>query len=51
MTQKVEITIDGKTVELPVLEAKEGTNVVDVRGAHQRGNLHVRPRLFVDGKL
>ena len=37
MTQKVEITIDGKTVELPVLEAKEGTNVVDVRGLIKEG--------------
>jgi citrate synthase len=37
MTQKVEITIDGKTVELPVLEAKEGTNVVDVRGLIAEG--------------
>ena len=32
MTQKVQITIDGKTVDLPVLEANEGLNVVDVRG-------------------
>ncbi|MBD3649253.1 MAG: citrate synthase [Pseudomonadales bacterium] len=31
MTQKVQITIDGKTVDLPVLEATEGRNVVDVR--------------------
>ena len=37
MTQKVEITIDGKTVELPVLEAAEGTNVVDVRGLIAEG--------------
>ncbi len=37
MTQKVEITIDGKTVELPVLEATEGTNVVDVRGLISEG--------------
>ncbi len=32
MTQKVQITIDGKTVDLPVLEANEGLNVVEVRG-------------------
>lgn len=37
MIQKVEITIDGKTVELPVLEATEGTNVVDVRGLIAEG--------------
>ena len=37
MIQKVEITIDGKTVELPVLEAKEGTNVADVRGLIAEG--------------
>ncbi len=37
MTQKVEITIDGKTVELPVLEATEGLNVVDVRGLIAEG--------------
>ena len=37
MTQKVEITIDGKTVELPVLEATEGTNAVDVRGLIAEG--------------
>ena len=32
MIQKVQITIDGKTIELPTMEAKEGTNVIDVRG-------------------
>ena len=37
MPQKVEITIDGKTVELPVLEATEGLNVVDVRGLIKEG--------------
>ena len=37
MIQKVEITIDGKTVELPVFEATEGTNVVDVRGLIAEG--------------
>jgi citrate synthase len=37
MTQKVEITIDGKTVDLPVLEATEGLNVVDVRGLIAEG--------------
>jgi citrate synthase len=37
MIQKVEITIDGKTVELPVLEASEGANVVDVRGLIAEG--------------
>jgi citrate synthase len=37
MTQKVEITIDGKTIDLNVLEATEGTNVVDVRGLIAEG--------------
>ena len=37
MPQKVEITIDGKSVELPVLEASEGLNVVDVRGLIKEG--------------
>lgn len=37
MTQKVTITIDGKTTELPVLEAAEGNNVVDVRGLISEG--------------
>ncbi len=32
MAQKVEIVIDGKSTELPVLEATEGLNVIDVRG-------------------
>ena len=37
MTQKVTITIDGKTTELPVLAATEGKNVVDVRGLIAEG--------------
>jgi len=37
MTQKVSITIDGKTTELPVLAASEGKNVVDVRGLIAEG--------------
>jgi citrate synthase len=37
MTQKVQIIIDGKTVDLPVLEATEGRNVVDVRGLINEG--------------
>jgi citrate synthase len=37
MTQKVEITIDGKTIDLNVFEATEGTNVVDVRGLIAEG--------------
>ncbi len=37
MTQKVSFTIDGKTVELPVLEASEGANVVDVRQLISQG--------------
>ena len=37
MTQKVTITIDGNTTELPVLEAAEGNNVVDVRGLIKEG--------------
>ena len=37
MPQKVEIVIDGKSVEMPVLEASEGLNVVDVRGLIKEG--------------
>ncbi|MFT4712706.1 MAG: citrate synthase [Candidatus Azotimanducaceae bacterium] len=37
MIQKVQITIDGKTIELPTMEAKEGTNVIDVRGLIAEG--------------
>ncbi len=37
MAQKVEIVIDGKSVELPVLEAAEGLNVIDVRGLIKEG--------------
>lgn len=37
MPQKVEIVIDGKSVELPVLEASEGLNVIDVRGLIKEG--------------
>ncbi len=37
MKQKVEITIDGKTIDLPVLEAAAGRNVVDVRGLISEG--------------
>ncbi|MBL6691293.1 MAG: citrate synthase [Pseudomonadales bacterium] len=37
MAQKVEIVIDGKSVEMPVLEAAEGLNVIDVRGLIKEG--------------
>ena len=37
MTQKVSIVIDGKSIELPVLESTEGLNVVDVRGLINEG--------------
>ncbi|NQV63936.1 MAG: citrate (Si)-synthase, partial [SAR86 cluster bacterium] len=37
MVQKVEITIDGKSIDLNVLEASEGNNVVDVRGLIAEG--------------
>lgn len=37
MAQKVQITIDGKSVELPTMEATEGTNVIDVRGLISEG--------------
>ncbi|MCB1645957.1 MAG: citrate synthase [Pseudomonadales bacterium] len=37
MKQKVQITIDGKTIDLDVLEASEGNNVVDVRGLISEG--------------
>jgi len=37
MPQKVQIVIDGKTVEMPVLEAAEGRNVIDVRGLISEG--------------
>lgn len=37
MAQKVQITIDGKSVELPTMDATEGTNVIDVRGLISEG--------------
>ncbi len=37
MPQKVQIVIDGKTVDMPVLEAAEGRNVIDVRGLISEG--------------
>lgn len=37
MAQKVEIVIDGKSTELPVLAATEGLNVIDVRGLISQG--------------
>lgn len=37
MTQKVQMIIDGKTIDLPVLEATEGRNVVDVRDLISEG--------------
>jgi len=37
MPQKVEFVIDGKSVEMPVLEASEGLNVIDVRGLIKEG--------------
>lgn len=37
MAQKVEIVIDGKSVDMPVLEAAEGLNVIDVRGLIKEG--------------
>ncbi|MBJ37841.1 MAG: citrate (Si)-synthase [Gammaproteobacteria bacterium] len=37
MTENVRITIDDKTVDLPVLEASEGANVVDVRSLIAEG--------------
>lgn len=37
MPQKVEVVIDGKSIEMPVLEASEGRNVIDVRGLIQEG--------------
>ncbi len=37
MPQKVQIMIDGKSVDLETLEATEGTNVVDVRGLVNEG--------------
>jgi citrate synthase len=37
MPEKVQITINNKTAELPVLEATEGANVVDVRGLIAEG--------------
>lgn len=37
MTQKVEVVIDGKAVAMPVLEAAEGLNVIDVRGLIKEG--------------
>lgn len=37
MPQKVEIVIDGKPVEMPVMEATQGLPVVDVRGLIKEG--------------
>ena len=37
MPKKVQITLDGKIVDLPVLESTEGLNVVDVRGLIAEG--------------
>ena len=37
MAQKVQIVIDGKSVDLPTMEATEGTNVIDVRGLISEG--------------
>ncbi|MEX2489353.1 MAG: citrate synthase [Pseudomonadales bacterium] len=37
MTQNVQMIIDGKTIDLPVLEATEGRNVVDVRDLISEG--------------
>lgn len=37
MAQKVQITIDGKTVDLPTMAATEGRNVIDVRGLISEG--------------
>ena len=37
MAQKVEIIIDGRSVEMPVLVAAEGLNVIDVRGLINEG--------------
>ncbi|MEX0941320.1 MAG: citrate synthase [Pseudomonadales bacterium] len=37
MTQKVQITIDGKSSDLPTMEASEGNNVIDVRGLISEG--------------
>ena len=51
MTQKVSITIDGKTTELPVLEASAGNNVIDVRGLDQRRHVYLRPGLFEHREL
>ena len=51
MVQKVEIVIDGKSVELPVLEASEGLNVIDVRGIIKEGAFCFRPGLPVHRKL
>jgi citrate synthase len=37
MAEKVQISIDGKSVDLPTMEATEGSNVVDVRGLIAEG--------------
>ena len=37
MAEKVQVSIDGRTVDLPTLEASEGSNVVDVRGLIAEG--------------
>lgn len=35
MTRKATITIDGKTIELPILEGSCGPSVIDIRGLYQ----------------
>ena len=37
MTQKVQIIIDGKIIDVPVLKASMGLNVMDVRGLISEG--------------
>ena len=37
MTQKVQIIIDGKITDVPVLKASMGLNVMDVRGLISEG--------------
>lgn len=43
MVQKVRIDIDGKAVNLPTMEATEGTNVIDVRDIISEGMYNYDP--------
>ena len=51
MKHDVSITIDGKNVALPVLEASAGLDVVDVRGLINEGLFTFDPGFSFHGEL